>query len=90
MEECFHAVRRATQHEIRPIVRLVLGRPATGGKRMYLAGRGSPLAEILCENRDGNAVVAADALQVLRWLVEVVFRTPSEAGDEQVTTNQGA
>jgi hypothetical protein len=51
---------------------LVVPRRCTGGRRMRLAGRGSPLGEVACENADGNTVCYFDPVDVLAWLVATV------------------
>ncbi len=50
-------------------IALVIERPATGRRRVHLAGRCSPLGEVACENCDGHTVAHFDPLDVLAWLV---------------------
>ena len=51
-------------------VQLVIPRRATG-ERITLAGRGSPLGEICCENNDGNTVAWFSPTEVLIWLTKI-------------------
>ena len=49
-------------------VTIELPRRAGGSERVRLAGRGSPLGELLCENSQHRAVARFDAAKVLAWL----------------------
>ena len=70
-KELADALQRAFDQGLDSVPLVLARRPMPRGERVRLAGRGTPLGEILTVNRDGRIVARFDAIEVAAWATSI-------------------